>query len=90
MKISNARYGFQFEQAEQFTDTLVGVECDLSTEVNQKRSIARRLEMGAVDPWCRHWNEWRKSAVRREIFPVILRQIAGQQEKIREIVEDVR
>jgi hypothetical protein len=54
MKISNARYGFQFEQAEQFTDTLVGVECDLPTEVNQKRSIARRLEMRAVVPWCQH------------------------------------
>ena len=56
MKIPNARYGFQFEQAEQFTDTLVGVECDLlpALPIRKRKLSRRKVKRPSVAwVWCR-------------------------------------
>src|SRR5229473_6487386 len=57
MKIADARNGLQFEQAEQPHDMLMSGECNLLTEVNQKRLVARGLEPRGVGCRGRHAGE---------------------------------
>src|ERR1700676_4541412 len=47
MKIVNTRNGLQLEQPQHLPDLLMGLECNLLTEVNQQRLIARPLESRA-------------------------------------------